>query len=231
MGWLKRLAVTAIATLGLSGCADFSQNLAVSADGTATLKLELAVAASMLAMTEDEGASFCSGSPPFEGVTSTSEMFAQGADQVCRTTFSGTLDAIAAFVNQNAVMPKPSAENGGAAAPQIRQTLNKLGDNWRFDIIIPITGLPQQSTEPGAPKLDPKSMMLAMVADRAFTFSVTAPAIIETTGQLTEDGKTASFSLPLAMLIGDPAPDQQFAVVFSPSAAGGPLDFLTNIFR
>ena len=82
---------------------------------------------------------------------------------------------------------------------------------------MPISEIfPEQPDNGG---MDMRPMLDAMLAGRSLSWSVTAPQIIETSGDLSLDGLTASYSFPLALAAEPVQEDLHFSAVFTAGRA------------
>lgn len=221
------LAAVAMATLSnLSACIDMKQDLQVSADGQAVFKIEIAVDAAIIAMQakNDTPSNFCKGSPPKEGITVTYEQDTERGDLICTITAAGPLDRMADTMQKNSLLPSQDGTAPAATAPTM--VILKDGENYRFDVAMK---WPQQPPPPeNGP--DMSKMMLAMFAGRSVSWTITAPSIVETSGKISEDGKTATYSVPLVSLISGDIPEAKFTTTFSTRSGFGLLDWVGGLF-
>jgi len=192
----KLARIGAFATLPfLAGCFDFEQSLSVAPNGIVTMITEIAMSTEMMAMGFQEGEDeFCPAEtdddvPP--GVTMTTEESIRGEDTVCTMTAVGPLDELIAAIENGDLMPgeddtgapliKIVPEGGGVYT----YTMSMMSQGEEMDI---------------APEDEAMmAMIIPMFEGRNMTFSVTAPRIIETNGEV--EGNTATLVIPVIDLI------------------------------
>lgn len=224
MRFLARLA--ALATLPLlAGCFDADISVTAQADGTTTLVSEIALAPAdqllammmpaetlaalpqaqkdaMVAQIADQmQTDYCSPDDTDvpEGVTVAFETETRiDGYLVCRQIMTGPIAAIAEAAAEGAL-------DAGTDGPQI--TLTDEGNGvYLFHVLIPAgedTGLDDATA----------AMLAAGLEGHFVTWSVTAPRIIETNGEL--DGTTATAAMPAGAIMGPAAGDFEFTVRFS----------------
>ncbi len=224
MRFLARLA--ALATLPLlAGCFDADISLTAQADGTTTLVSEIALAPAeqllammmpaetlaalpqeqkdaMVAQISDQmQADYCSPDDTDvpEGVTVDFQTETRDDGYlVCRQIMTGPIEAIAEAASQGAL-------DAGTDGPQIALT-DEGNSVYLFHVLIPAgedTGLDDATT----------AMLTAALEGHFITWSVTAPRIIETSGEI--NGNTATSAMPAGALIGPAADAFEFTVRFS----------------
>lgn len=209
----------------VSACVDLEQNFAFREDGTAEVQMRLAIAANILAMTQGGGSEFCNiGSDTvMSGVEMSSRAFADRGDMVCEISAATTLAELIERVGPGFMMPVPG---GGMSTDTPSITLVEIPDGYRFAVAWTSPGA-SAAEEPGAAL--GSQFALAASAGRSLGWTVTAPRILSTTGQLSEDGRTVSFFVPLASALTGEPETHTFEVVFS-TRGEGPLDWLFSLF-
>lgn len=189
----------------MAGCFDVKQDLAFRSDGTATANVRIAVDASLLAMAKDANSKWCSSEKllSLRGITGTAEQTTEGGDEVCSISFSGkTDDLVAALSNANV---------GGDKRQGVQ--LNQVGENYEFVVNFPsLKPTGKYADDPMAQGL--QTLILAKMSGRHIAWTVTAPRIIETSGTISDDGRTASYFRPLASALSSDQPTT-FRAVFS----------------
>ncbi|MBN9222727.1 MAG: hypothetical protein J0I79_32750 [Mesorhizobium sp.] len=204
----------------MSGCFDLEQDLAFRRDGTATANVRIAVDATALAMAKDVNSKWCSTEKLLssKGITGTAERTTEGRDEVCTVSFSGTTDDLVAALS--------NANIGGDKRQGVQ--LNRVGENYEFIVNFPsLKPTDKYANDPMAQGL--RTLILAKMSGRRIAWAVTAPRIIETSGTISEDGRTATYSRPLASVLSSDQPTT-FRAVFSLESPGMFEQFL-NWFR
>lgn len=179
MNKLSRFGAIAILPF-LAGCLDLEQGLTITEDGTATLVMEISMSTEMLtmmaAMGEEGEMSLCD-ETELDDVPETFEVsteeFERDGDTVCRTTAVGPLDALADEMADVTEGDGTTLVNEGNGIYAFSTTLVSedagLGDMGDAEVV-------------------------AMFEGRTVTFYLTAPRIIETSGEI--DGNTARMVIP-----------------------------------
>ncbi|MDX8465715.1 hypothetical protein RFM26_08470 [Mesorhizobium sp. VK23B] len=197
-------AVCLVGCLLLVGCFDMRQDLEFRSDGTATAKMRIAVDAALLAMAKQSESKWCDASKlsSSSGVAGTAEQSTEGGDEVCSLTFSGKIDDLIAALS------KASFGDGKKQGVQ----LNRLGENYEFVVDFPsFKSAGSQANDPMAKGM--QALLLAKMSGRSLAWTVTAPRIIETSGKISDDGRTATYSRPLASAFSSDDPTIFRAVV------------------
>ena len=193
---LLRLTAVILATSALSGCFDVAQKVIVD-KGELSYSAEVRIDAKLAAMTESKD-SLCGnlskgGSASMKvQVTETVD----GGNVICKLSAQGAVDKFANFTTgdqDNSLLKVSSAADGA----------------WRIDSTFDMKD--KASANPMM-----EGMMQAMLAGRNLSWSVTVPKVLETNGQLSQDGKTVCWSVPLASAY---KAKQAFYVVFQAERA------------
>lgn len=191
----KLARIGAIAALPLlAGCFDLEQSLTVASDGTVTMVTEIAMSTEMMAMAFTEGDDeFCptdeeNGAP--EGVTMTTEETIRGEDTVCTMTAVGPLDELVAAASSGLFFP---GDDAGAPAINI---VDEGGGVYTYTMTMASQG-EEMDINPEDEAM--MAMFIPLMEGRTMTFSVTAPRIIETNGEVA--GNTSSLVIPLIDMI------------------------------
>ncbi len=193
----KLARIGAFATLPLlAGCFDLVQDISVAPNGVATMVTEIAMATEMLAMAGgfQEGEEFCPAEtetdlPP--GVTMTNVQSIRDADTVCTMTTTGPLDDLITAFNEGAFLPT----EGDEGAPAIK-IVAEGGGVYTYTMSMASQGDEMAANPEDAAMM---AMLVPMFEGRTMTFSVTAPRIIETNGEV--NGNTAMLVIPVQELI------------------------------
>ena len=179
----------------LAGCFDFEQSLTVAADGTVTMITEIAMSTEMMAMGFEEGDDeFCpaeddNDAPP--GVTMTTEESIRGEDTVCTMTAVGPIEELVAAASSGAFFP--GDDDAGAPAINI---VDEGGGVYTYTMTMQSQG-EEMDLNPEDEAM--MAMFVPMFEGRTMTFSVTAPRIIETNGEV--EGNTSTLVIPVIDLI------------------------------
>jgi len=186
-----RLTAVILAASALSGCFDVAQKVIVD-KGELSYSAEVRIDAKLAALTESKD-SLC-GNLSKGGSASmkvqVTETVAEG-NVVCKLSAQGPVDKFANFTTgdqDNSLLKVSSAADGA----------------WRID-----SSFDMKDKAGANPMME--GMMQAMLAGRNLSWSVTVPKVLETNGQLSQDGKTVSWSVPLASAY---KAKQSFYVVF-----------------
>jgi len=214
----KSLVVGTAAVLPLlAGCFDLNQSLEVGADGQAVMRMEMAMDSSVLALAganQEDPFTFCDEEEMTdvpEGVTVEVERSTSDTDEVCVVTATGPIETIAVAMANGGFAPQ-TEETAGAS----EVTMTDEGDGvYAFDMRLDAGEAMGEAGGEGAEmEAAMMQMMLQFTAGRTLQWSITAPEIIETTGALSDDGKTASYSVALSDLLTMPEGDYSFFVRF-----------------
>jgi uncharacterized protein YecT (DUF1311 family) len=188
---ILRLSAALLMTTTLVACFDVDQKVSVD-KGEMNYQAEIRVDAKLAALT-DKKDGLCGnlsqgGSPAIK--LEISEAVA-GGNVVCTLSARGPIDQFANFASgdQDNSLLKVSRAADGA---------------WRIDSSFDL------KDKAGAnPMME--GMMQAMLAGRNLSWTVSVPKVLETNGQLSQDGKTVSWTAPLASAY---KAKQSFYVVF-----------------
>lgn len=217
------LSLAVMSTMLLQGCFGMQQDIVVGDDGNTAVKVALSVDAALVSMGQkNKPDTFCKPADGQAAPVGIAVDWAKGTDKgdiTCTMSIKGKTADVFGYLSTGSFMP-------GTADPKkkkLSMTLSEVKDGKRLEIVIP--------PDPPAQAKDEKmqSMLIGAVAGRYLQWNVTAPRIIETSGKLSEDGKTASFSVPVAMLISDRQEDIRFTATFSespPSLADRVLEWI-----
>lgn len=190
---LPRLLTVLFATIALSGCFDIAQNVVVD-KGELSYNAEFRIDAKLAAMSDKKG-SLCENFSAAKNQSNAirvqgSETMADG-NVVCKLSAQGPIEQFTQF----------SPGDKDDALIRISRTAEGA---WRIDSSFNL-----KEKMGGNTAMD--GMMQAMFAGRALSWSVTVPKVLQTNGQLSQDGKTVSWSVPVASAYQG---KQSFFVVF-----------------
>ncbi|MCW0979182.1 hypothetical protein OK142_00015 [Agrobacterium sp. BT-220-3] len=212
---MKLKTTTALAALLiLSGCFEMQQDIVVSDDGTTKINLVMSVDAALLNIgVKDKPSNFC---PPIpegklpEGLKGSTTRTTEKGDIVCTIALEGPTDQVFATLAKGNLVGSDNQNK----SKDLAMSITNQGDNRKLELAIP-----PAPTKPGDnPQME--AMLIGATSGRYLEWRVTAPQIIETSGKLSEDGKTASYSLPVATLLSNKTETLSFFVVFSDKSAG-----------
>ncbi len=202
-----RMALALAGCLLTAGCFEMKQDFRFNADETVDVTFRIGIDAALMALAnQNADKPFCSDEMvQKDGITGTAKSTTEGGDMVCTITMSGPIDAIV----------KAASETSLNENAEQKQTISlaKERDTYALDIELP----PMQkdnAAEDNPMAQSMQAMMLAKMSGRTIAWTVTAPQIIETSGSISEDGTTASYSRPLAEAFTSKEPTR-FSVKFS----------------
>ena len=188
---ILRLSAALLMTTTLVACFDVDQKVSVD-KGEMNYQAEIRIDAKLAALT-DKKDGLCGnlsegGSPSIK--LQISEAVA-GGNVVCTLSARGPIDQFADFASgdQDNSLLKVSRAAEGA---------------WRID-----SSFDMKDKAGANPMME--GMMQAMLAGRNLSWTVSVPKVLETNGQLSQDGKTVSWTAPLAAAY---KAKQSFYVVF-----------------
>ena len=194
------------ACLLASGCFDMKQDFRFNSDETAEVTFRIAIDAALIALAQQGTEKpFCTDEMiARDGITGTAKSTTEGADVVCTLTISGPIAKVVdaasnAKLNENAKGKQAIA-------------LTRDGEAYVLQIDLPPPDDGKAADNPMAKTM--QAMMLAKMSGKTLAWTVTAPSIIETSGTLSDDGRVASYSRPLAEAFTSREPTR-FSVRFS----------------
>lgn len=212
---LKVFAVLA-ASLMLCGCFDIQQNFKFADDGTVKVAMRLGLDASLVGMLEsdEDGEPFCSEGDvegaQESGLRVTAKRSTEGSNVICAFEVEGPAAVVLEKLNSGDLIPGEKAEDG----PQMTVDLTRENDDLVFLVSIPPFGS-EETDDPMAEGME--KMFLASMTGRMLSWSITAPNIVKTTGTLSPDKNTASFSVPLAEAFTNKSTTYEFRTAFQVS--------------
>lgn len=203
---MRKIIPLCAATLLLSGCFDLHQSLTINDDNTASYEMNLRLSGamiSMLAMTdsgdEQDGSlttRICNENELIdseipEDMDVAIKSFFKEDNLICNYRISGPLDR---FRELNM---RGDTERGSGDLVAIVPL-----DDSRVEIISVFDFSEWDSSQDGddEPMNEmAKQMMGTMMTGRTMRWSVTAPEIIESSGEISSDGRTTTWELPLSV--------------------------------
>lgn len=168
----------------LSGCLDIDQQINI-VKNQLTYKAEIKLDAKIAALSEKNNESFCGGleKPEKEGILVDVKESMSGGNIVCTLTAQGDIDK---FENFTAL--------GKNKSDMVKIT--KVDKNtYKIESILDVGDKKTDSAEMNGMS----GMMDAFLAGRNVSWTVNAPKILESNGKISEDGKSVTWSVPLAV--------------------------------
>lgn len=209
--------------LALSGCFDMSQDFTFTEDGSASVNMVLRVDAALLALSENQGDQvaqrFCDDgmidTSDEPGVEATAVRTTDRGDVVCTISIRGETERLVAFMENPREMFDANPESGGM---NMHLSLTQEGEAYTFALSVPPMERKDEEDNPMAASME--QFLLAAMSGRSLEWSVTAPRIIQTSGTLSDDGRTASYSIPLATAFSNKTETFEFDATFSTAGSG-----------
>lgn len=203
-----------LSLLLLSGCFEMQQDIIVGDDGTTQFKVELSIDAALIGMAQQgKPDNFCTSDVPKEipkDLTFSAERTIEKGDIVCLIKVHGPTASVLGAFSGGKLLPTPNSQKPDG----MQMSFTEDGTHKRIEITVFPTPKEEEEENPM------QGMLIGATTGRFISWSVTAPEIIETSGELTEDGKTASFSLPVATLLTNKDETFKFYVLFSDQKPG-----------
>lgn len=208
---MKRIIPLCATALLLSGCFDLHQSFIINDDNSASYEMNLRLSSAMISMLamadsgdeQDEGLTtrICNENELIskdipEDMDVAIKSFFKEDNLVCNYRITGPL---ARFSELNM---RGDTEQGGGDLVAIAP----LDDN-RVEIssVFDFSEWDPAQDDGDEPMNDmAKQMMGAMMTGRTMRWSVTAPRIIESSGEISDDGRTATWELPLSVAFAEP---------------------------
>ncbi|MBE58595.1 MAG: hypothetical protein CMD66_04200 [Gammaproteobacteria bacterium] len=181
----KGLALTTVLTL--VACIDLKQSIEIS-DGFASYQMEMRMNAALAQLDAENLGKFCESNDDLRLEVSgrlkrTIKQSYEGEDIVCRMRIVGPIQE---FGEQMTEMPKGD----------LTRMLN-------FQMVDETTLRIESTFEPSddmtTSSAEEKAMISAMMQGRVLTWSVKAPRIIESSGEISADSTQVDWSVPMAM--------------------------------
>ncbi|MEJ8476650.1 hypothetical protein [Roseibium algae] len=131
-------------------------------------------------------------------------------DIVCLIKVHGPTASVLGAFSGGKLLPMPNDQKPDG----MQMNFEENGNEKRIEITVFPTAKKDGDENPM------EAMFIGATSGRFISWNVTAPRIIETSGKLSEDGKTASFSLPVATLLTIKDETFSFYVSFSDQKPG-----------
>ena len=186
---IKSIVLTMMVTL--VGCVDLKQSIEIG-DGVASYQMEMRMGALAQLDAENLG-TFCESNDDLQVAVSGSlkrsvKQSYEGEDIVCRMRIMGPIQE---FGKQMAEMPKGD--------------LTKM---LKFQMVdettLRIESVFESNEDMTASSAEEKAMIAAMMQGRVLSWSVQAPRIAESNGEISADSTQVDWSVPMAMAVQSP---------------------------
>jgi hypothetical protein len=187
---IKGIALTMMATL--VGCVDLKQSVEMG-DGVASYQMEMRMSAALAQLNAEKLGSFCESNDDLQVEVSgslkrTVKQLYEGEDIVCRMRIVGPIQE---FGKQMTEMPKGD--------------LTKMLNFQMVDeTTLRIESVFESNEDMTASSVEEKAMIAAMMQGRVLSWSVKAPRIVESNGEISADSTQVDWSVPMAMAIQSP---------------------------
>ena len=187
---IKGIALTMMATL--VGCVDLKQAVEIG-DGVASYQMEMRMSAALAQLDAENLDTFCESNDDLQVEVSgslkrTVKQLYEGEDIVCRMRIVGPIQE---FGKQMTEMPKGD--------------LTKMLNFQMVDeTTLRIESVFESNEDMTASSAEEKAMIAAMMQGRVLSWSVKAPRIVESNGEISADSTQVDWSVPMAMAIQSP---------------------------
>ena len=187
---IKGIALTMMVTL--VGCVDLKQSVEIG-DGMASYQMEMRMSAALAQLNAENLGSFCESNDDLQVEVSgslkrTVKQLYEGEDIVCRMRIVGPIQE---FGKQMTGMPKGD--------------LTKMLNFQMVDeTTLRIESVFESNEDMTASSAEEKAMIAAMMQGRVLSWSVKAPRIVESNGEISADSTQVDWSVPMAMAIQSP---------------------------
>lgn len=187
---IKVIALTIMVTL--VGCVDLKQSIEIG-DGVASYQMEMRVSAALAQLDAENLSTFCESNDDLQievsgSLKRTVKQLYEGEDIVCRMRIVGPIQE---FGKQMTDIPKGD--------------LTKMLDFQMIDeTTLRIESVFESSEDMTASAAEEKAMIAAMMQGRVLSWSVKAPRIVESNGEISADSTQVDWSVPMAMAVQSP---------------------------
>ena len=187
---IKGIALTMMVTL--VGCVDLKQSVEIG-DGMASYQMEMRMSAALAQLNAENLGSFCESNDDLQVEVSgslkrTVKQLYEGEDIVCRMRIVGPIQE---FGKQMTETPKGD--------------LTKMLNFQMVDeTTLRIESVFESNEDMTASSAEEKAMIAAMMQGRVLSWSVKAPRIVESNGEISADSTQVDWSVPMAMAIQSP---------------------------
>ena len=187
---IKSIALTMMVTR--VGCVDLKQSLEIG-DGVASYQMEMRVSATLAQLDAENLGTFCESNDDLQVEVSgslkrTVKQLYEGEDIVCRMRIVGPIQE---FGKQMTEIPKGD--------------LTKMLNFQKIDeTTLRIESVFESNEDMTASSAEEKAMIAAMMQGRLLSWSVKAPRIVESNGEISADSTQVDWSVPMAMAVQSP---------------------------
>ncbi len=187
---IKVIALTIMVTL--VGCVDLKQSIEIG-DGVASYQMEMRVSAALAQLDAENLSTFCESNDDLQievsgSLKRTVKQLYEGEDIVCRMRIVGPIQE---FGKQMTDIPKGD--------------LTKMLNFQMIDeTTLRIESVFESSEDMTASAAEEKAMIAAMMQGRVLSWSVKAPRIVESNGEISADSTQVDWSVPMAMAVQSP---------------------------
>ena len=187
---IKGIALTMMVTL--VGCVDLKQSIEIG-DGVASYQMEMRVSAALAQLDAENLGTFCESNDDLQievsgSLKRTVKQLYEGEDIVCRMRIVGPIQE---FGKQMTDIPKGD--------------LTKMLNFQMIDeTTLRIESVFESSEDMTASAAEEKAMIAAMMQGRVLSWSVKAPRIVESNGEISADSTQVDWSVPMAMAVQSP---------------------------
>ena len=187
---IKGIALTMMVTL--VGCVDLKQSVEIG-DGVASYQMEMRMSAALAQLDAENLGTFCESNDDLQVEVSgnlkrTVKQLYEGEDIVCRMRIVGPIQE---FGKQITEMPKGDLT---------KMLLFQMVD----ETTLRIESVFESNEDMTASSVEEKAMVAAMMQGRVLSWSVKAPRIVESNGEISADSTQVDWSVPMAMAIQSP---------------------------
>ena len=187
---IKGIALSMMVTL--VGCVDLKQSIEIG-DGVASYQMEMRVSAALAQLDAENLSTFCESNDDLQievsgSLKRTVKQLYEGEDIVCRMRIVGPIQE---FGKQMTEIPKGD--------------LTKMLNFQMIDkTTLSIESVFESSEDMTASAAEEKAMIAAMMQGRVLSWSVKAPRIVESNGEISADSTQVDWSVPMAMAVQSP---------------------------
>ena len=187
---IKGIALTTMVTL--VGCVDLKQSIEIGG-GVASYQIKMRVSAALAQLDAENLGTFCESNDDLQVEVSgslkrTVKQLYEGEDIVCRMRIVGPIQE---FGKQMTEIPKGD--------------LTKMLNFQMIDeTTLRIESVFESNEDMTASSAEEKAMIAAMMQGRVLSWSVKAPRIVESNGEISADSTQVDWSVPMAMAVQSP---------------------------
>ena len=187
---IKGIALTTMVTL--VGCVDLKQSIEIGG-GVASYQIEMRVSAALAQLDAENLGTFCESNDDLQVEVSgslkrTVKQLYEGEDIVCRMRIVGPIQE---FGKQMTEIPKGD--------------LTKMLNFQMIDeTTLRIESVFESNEDMTASSAEEQAMIAAMMQGRVLSWSVKAPRIVESNGEISADSTQVDWSVPMAMAVQSP---------------------------